>query len=71
MSKGREGHAVPGGAGASGQREAQDAGAEILGVFRDVCVFVHFQTLFGGCLLLSLYSTMFSIEFFQVSLILV
>lgn len=84
MSKGRESHAsFLGELRHLGRREAQEAGSEIWG-FLGMCVcvstsvFVHFQThcsvgknTFGGCVLLSLYSTMFSTEFFQVSLILV
>lgn len=83
MSKGRECHTLfLGELGHLGRREVQEAGAEIWGflgmcVCLYLCVFVHFQThcsgqnTFGGCVLLSLYSTMFSTEFFQGSLILV
>lgn len=40
MSKGREGHTVPGRAGTSGQREAQEAGAGIWG-FLGMCVCLY------------------------------
>lgn len=40
ISKGREGHTVPGRAGTSGQREAQEAGAEIWG-FLGMCVCLY------------------------------